>query len=249
MSDQDPFDKNEEPKEIPDKGESSTDPYVDRLMEIVDDEGKPKYKNTEEALKALAHSQQHIKTLEADNAASKAEIERSREELAKRETAEEIIKRLTENKSNPEVKTNTDAKTLDENKVMELVRQTLEQESSQKIAAKNREDVLKQLASKYGDEDAVRKAVSSRASELGITPKELGAMSEKNPKMVLELFGQKHKPTNTTSSSVNIPINVDKDDGKLTIEKSLTRGGVSDKGVLDVFARSKALTNKRLGIE
>ena len=175
MADQDPFQQNTNPEPItpPATTEPPTgDPFADQLGQIKDGEGNPKYKDTSTALSALNSSQLHITTLEAERANDRAEIERLREEVTKREAVEDVVNRLSQNTQVPADKgqTSPNANGLDADAVVSLIRQTFASNEQETTAKTNRTSVLQQLAAKFGEGEALNNAVATRAAELGTTP-------------------------------------------------------------------------------
>ena len=157
-------------------------------------EGK-KYKSAEEALRSVPHAQEHIKTLEQ-------ELASAREELTRRKTTEEL---LDEMKSGFQQQENTTPKVeFDQDKIMQLVNQTLEQKEKTTKAQTNAATVASKFNDKFGSQaEDVYKTV---ARESGLTVEQLHNLSATSPNLVLKLAGLDNKPTTTvgkTTSSVN----------------------------------------------
>lgn len=182
----------------------SSDPFADKLKNIVNDQGQQKYENTEKALEALAASQAHIKRLEDEAKAREQEQQKLREEATKAQALEEIVQRLTGNRNRaPEVETPTNP--VDVEKVIATqVQNALSVEKQREAANANGQAVRNALVGKFGDVEKAREAVNAKASELGMTNEGLAALSSQNPKLVLSLFGltgQHSTPQVTTPSS------------------------------------------------
>lgn len=226
MSDQGIFEDKENEKGD-DLTKPSTELFADKLKTIVDDNGKPKYESTDKALDALAHSQAHIKRLEEEASSRNDELTKALEELNSRKTVEDFVNRLA-----PDPNPNTDPKTpevvngLDENKVAELISNTLTQREKQALEANNVNTVVNKLKEKFGDSAA--EEVSKVAKDNGMTTKELQEMSASRPQLVLNLFGEKApKPQSTTTSHSNVAEDhsTTDDEGKT----KLLRGGITSK--------------------
>ncbi len=100
------------------------------LATIVNEEGKPKYSSVQDALKALASSQAHIKTLESENS-------QLREAKTTALTLEEVLKAIkpsAETAPTPVVASPKPAETQD---IATIVANTLAKIETEKSAAKN----------------------------------------------------------------------------------------------------------------
>jgi len=160
--------------------------------ELVGD-GK-KYQSVEDALKSVPHAQKHIQTLESELASVK-------EELTKRRTTEEL---LDEIKSGVQPKENPQGVEFDQDKLMQLVDQTLEVKERQKLAKSNASQVAAKFTEKFGtDAETVYKSV---AKENGLSEQQLNSLAASSPNVVLKLAGlaeAKIAPVSKSSSSVN----------------------------------------------
>lgn len=183
MSDQDnPFSATPAPVASPE----------DLLMSIKNDQGEPKYKTIEDALKALANSQAFIPKLLDEKRTVEEELQSLREKAGKIDSIEEVVRKLTEAQPKP-VET-PPAGGLSAEAVAELVKKTLEQSSLETQAKKNFSEVQTVLKSKFGEK--VKEAVAAKAAELGTSPEKLGELAAQSPSMVLALFNTQ-KPTST----------------------------------------------------
>lgn len=143
--------------------------------ELVGD-GK-KYSSVEDALKSVPHAQKHIQTLESELAAA-------REELAKRKTAEEL---LDEIKSGIQPQATPAGSEFDQDKLLQLVDQTLEQKERQRAAKTNAESVASKFTEKYGQK--AEEVYNTVAKESGLTIQQLNSLAASSPKIVLKLAG------------------------------------------------------------
>lgn len=178
MSDQDIFDKAEpaaKPVDAP-----AANPLDDLLKGIVNEQGQPKYKSVEDALKSVPHKEQHISKLEQ-------ELAEVRAELAKRATVEEVVAKVVANKP-----TDTPAGTVDLAAIEQIMErkafEALSTMQQQQVAKANRVAVSKALAEKFGSEDKAAEALAQKANELGLPPQELGRMASYSPRAVLAYF-------------------------------------------------------------
>lgn len=161
--------------------------------ELVGD-GK-KYSSVEDALKSVPHAQKHIQTLESELAAA-------REELAKRKTAEEL---LDEIKSGIQPQATPAGSEFDQDKLLQLVDQTLEQKERQRAAKTNAESVASKFTEKYGQK--AEEVYNNVAKESGLTIQQLNSLAASSPKIVLKLAGLEGtsapiagKPTSTVNT-------------------------------------------------
>lgn len=143
--------------------------------ELVGD-GK-KYSSVEDALKSVPHAQKHIQTLESELAAA-------REELAKRRTTEEL---LDEIKSGIQPQVTPAGAEFDQDKLLQLVSQTIEQKEKQKSAKTNAESVASKFTEKFGSK--AEEVYNTVAKESGLTVQQLNSLAATSPKTVLKLAG------------------------------------------------------------
>lgn len=244
MADQatDAFSSDPSDEEIKNKP-APEDVFVEKLMAITDSEGRPKYDSIEKALDALAHSQAHIKQLEAEQTLN-------REALAQAKTFEDIVKKLgngnVTEQEKPPVETPPSGG-LSEEQAAELVRKIINGEKQTDAALKNLTKVNDTLISKFGDK--TREVVATKAKELGTTPQQLKELSASNPEMVLALFGGTSGSPSATISSVNLGSFKPKDDVVSKPAQSLISGpGATDKKRAEYMAQIKANVYKRMGV-
>lgn len=162
----------------PVEGQESTptnDPFADRLMEIVNEEGVQKYKSVEDALEGLKHSQEFIGKLKEEN-------QQFRSELDKRMSAEAVLKELKAT-SKPDEQPSSE---FSQEAIQELVDKRLEAKTMEERARANEEYVQAKLKERYGDES--QKIVQSQAKSMGLSPEDLRALSHKSPEAVLSMF-------------------------------------------------------------
>ena len=156
-------------------------------------EGK-KYASAEEALRSVPHAQQHIKTLEEEMAQLK-------EELSKRKTTQELLDELKSGVKSAEYTTQEVG--LSQDKIMEMVNQTLKQNEIKQTAKQNAATVANKFTEQYGAE--AEEVYSRLAKELNLTTSQLNDLATRSPNVVLKLAGFEGKTTNVArpTSSVN----------------------------------------------
>ena len=179
--------------------------YADLLGGILNEQGKPKYDSIPKALEGLANAQQYIPELKSTLSQKDQEIAALKAELEKRAAVEDVVTRLTANQSQPQGQGQPPATSgLDQEAVLNLVRQQLEQSNVEAQAKTNYAQVQQALSQKFGEK--ARDVIQQKANELGTSPQELGRLASQNPKMVLALFNAEAKPSvKPTTGSVNIP--------------------------------------------
>jgi hypothetical protein len=156
-------------------------------------EGK-KYSSVEDALKSVPHAQKHIQTLES-------ELVSLKEELAKRKTTAEL---LDEIKSGVQPKENPQNVEFDQDKLMQLVDQTLEFKEKQKQAKSNASQVASKFTEKFGNQAEI--VYKNIALENGLSEQQLNSLATSSPNIVLRLAGLaevKSTPAGKPTSSVN----------------------------------------------
>lgn len=230
---------------------STNNPFADKLNKIVNDEGKPKYKDVETALDALDASQKFIEQLKREKREAEEKEEAARRELEKIGSIEDFVKRIkpnTEPLKTDTTTTGTEYKGLSEDQVAKLLEQKLNERSNAERAKQNLAAVNAQLVKMFGDQAV--SAVKQKAEELGTTPSDLENMAKSNPKMVLALFGGSSKTSTTPSQSTHFGTMQPKEE-PLRIEKGKgpIQGGMSTRDVTDLFKKSASQTRKRLGLE
>lgn len=183
----------------------ASDELTTMLTSIKNEQGAQKYDSIQKALEGLANAQEYIPQLKTSLQDKEAELVRLRAELAQRQSVEDVVSRLTAPQQQTQVKDEPPVTSgLDEQAVMNLVRQTLAQTQQESTAQSNVMKVHETLSSKFGDKAV--EVLEAKAKELGTTRQELGKLASQNPNLVLALFGtQASKGASTTTTSVTIP--------------------------------------------
>lgn len=228
-----------------DTARQTADILVNKLLEIKREDGSPKYESVESALDALKVTQDHIKTIEAENAALRAKT-------AESDQLKETLQRLQEknvNEEKPSDKTNTNGG-LSEEAVKELVRNQLVEEETNKKAISNIKSVQDVLINKLGTREKAQEYVVNKAAELGLSPEALKQLSATSPNAALALLGEVVKPpVSSNSSSVRIPLGNPSSDEIKAPEVSLLSGrGATTRNQIDHVKRIKEKVYRDLNI-
>lgn len=201
--------------------------FADLLKHIVNENGQQKYDSIPKALEGLAHAQNFIPQLKTEVQLKDAEIAKLRAELEQKQALEEVVGRLTATQQSTVKDEPPITSGLDEQAVMNLVKQTLMQTKQQESAQANILKVQETLSSKYGEKTV--EVLESKARELGTTRQELGKLASQNPQLVLALFNVQASPgAKPTTTSVTLPSSYQpaRDELKRP-EKSLLSGSTS----------------------
>ena len=154
------------------------------LSSIKNDRGEPKYNTVEDALVALRHSQEYIPQLNSKLTERERELEELRSTRVKQDELENLVKRLTQSNDSA----NTNAASIDESKIAELVERKLEATQQAQTSSQNRSMVEAALREKFGDEK-VGEVLRIKAEEMGLSKQEIADLAARSPKAVLTMFG------------------------------------------------------------
>lgn len=154
-----------------------------------------KYATLDDAIKSVPHAQKHISTLEAELAASKAELE-------KRRTAEDLLEELRA-ASNTQAPAQAGPSITTE-EITQIVQRTLGQNEAQVKATNNIEKVKSAFLSSFGDTSA--EVYDKVARESGLSMADLNKLAATSPNLVIKLAGiteKQNSPVNKPNSSIN----------------------------------------------
>lgn len=161
-------------------------------------EGK-KYKSVEDALKSVPHAQNHISTLEQENARIKAELE-------SRRTTEELLEEIRSGITTTSQSTPTTT-SIDPAQIESTINQLLERKEQQKAIQQNLSTVVSKFTETFGDKVKGEEAYNKLAQELGVDVPTLNRMAATSPQLVLRSAGitaqSKDPAPSKTTSSVN----------------------------------------------
>lgn len=175
----------------------AADPAATLLASIVAEDGRQKYATTEDALKALQHSQTHIQTIEAEAVALKAEV-------ARRTAAEEVLEAIRK-EATPNKEVTTPTPEFDVSKIDTLVERKLQAVAQQQTASHNTKQVTSAMTEKFGDQ--AEKVFIAAAEANSISLDQLNKLAAVSPQAVLKLVGMetatRPAPVYNTSGTVN----------------------------------------------
>lgn len=252
MSDHDAFNdkpadqqKNEEQVATP----PVVDAFADKLASITREDGTPKYKSVDEALKALAESQKFIDTLKGENTELRSREEELSRKAAEAEALEEVVRRLKEGGNvAPKENTTPEGGLNDDATVEAKIEQLLAKKQAEGQAVSNLKQVNDELLNKYGEK--ANEVVKAKAQELGMTTDELKSLATRSPKAVLAYFGTSPSKTPTpNTSSVNTIGLKPQDEGIKQPDKSLLAGsGANAKARAEYMRQVREDVYKKFGV-
>lgn len=254
MSDPNVFNENKEqqPQETP-VISSNSNPFEDKIKEIVNEKGEPKYATVEDALNALKPSQDHIKNLESERAADRQEIERLKSELEKMGSIEDFVKKVSPpTQTQQQVPTEVSPAGLSEEEVANLVTKQLNSRSVEQKQKENLDSVIKALSEKHGDKTSA--FIKEVAEKNNTTPQELEKLARTNPTLALNVLdsGVDDQSPQPSSSLPHTSPNTQQgnENPRPVVEKGkgITRGGHTDSELIAMLNKSREYTNRRLGI-
>lgn len=183
---------------------AQTDTVIATLLSTVKNErGEQKYSTIEAAIEGLRNAQEFIPSLKAAKDQQDAEIARLRVEA---ERAAELERTLTALTSQREQGQATPAPVLDENKLADLVNQTLTKREQEAKAQTNLQSVVSTLQHVFGA-DAETKFYG-KASELGMTREEINTLASRSPQAVLTMLGVTQQSAHKPNTQVHTPSTV-----------------------------------------
>jgi hypothetical protein len=238
MTDQSIFNNDEQstPAEASQSGNEQASAADQLLGAIVNSEGKQKYASVEDALKATAAAQEHIRRLEEENTTFRQEVEKST-------TLQSVLDAMKpREESEPVAPTSS----IGEDDVAQLLEGMLNKRETEATAKANVSKVTSAFVEKHGVEAEAKYYES--ASALGFTNSEINELAARNPAAVFKMLGIDDKPApvaNPLRSSVGAGNLSDNKPQQPTFNPF--QGGVSPS--VEAFRKSKALTNARLGLD
>lgn len=150
-----------------------------------------KYSSLADVHKAFPHAQQHINTLEQENARIKAELD-------KRKTAEELLNDIQN--SLTQAPATTETPTISANDISQLVRAELERKSVEDVAKQNQYTVVQEFTKKFGEK--AQAEFERIAADLGVPVTSLNQLASTSPKAVFKLAGIDTSPNATQSGTL-----------------------------------------------
>ena len=240
MTDQSIFNNGEQstPAEASQSGNEQASAADQLLGAIVNSEGKQKYASVEDALKATAAAQEHIRRLEEENTTFRQEVEKS----TTLQSVLDAMKPREESEPAPAEPTSS----IGEDDVAQLLEGMLNKRETEATAKANVSKVTSAFVEKHGVEAEAKYYES--ASALGFTNSEINELAARNPAAVFKMLGIDDKPApvaNPLRSSVGAGNLSDNKPQQPTFNPF--QGGTSPS--VEAFRKSKAATNERLGLD
>jgi hypothetical protein len=152
----------------------------------------------EEALKALAHAQQHIPKLEQET----AELRQRIDALGDPAATAALVKQLLEEERKTIAPT---AVVVDESTVAGAVEAALKRQEAEREAAANERAIEEALSKRYGDK--AKETLTAAATELGLNMEEMRALVRTKPGLARKALGLDAASAATSPpflSSVNV---------------------------------------------
>ena len=240
MTDQSIFNNGEQstPAEASQSGKEQASAADQLLGAIVNSEGKQKYGTVEDALKATAAAQEHIRRLEEENTSFRQKVEES----TTLQAVLDAVKPREVSEPAPAVPTSS----IGEDDVAQLLEGMLNKRETAATAKSNVSKVTSAFVEKHGVEAEAKYYES--ASALGFTNSEINELAARNPAAVFKMLGIDDKP-----AAVANPLRSSVGAGNLSDNKPQQptfnpfQGGTSPS--VEAFRKSKAATNERLGLD
>ena len=183
--------------------EKALAPELQKLMEIKNENGEPKYATIEKAVDALAESQKYIPSLQADKERLERELAELKAKQESQASLEDTVAKLLENRE-ANRPADQQASSLNEESVAEIVRREQQKIANEAKYTENANKVQSALISRFGDEAKAKEEIAKKAAELGTTPEKMGALAAESPEMVLSLFSANgSNPVAPNTSTVN----------------------------------------------
>ena len=229
-------DEQSTPAEASQSGNEQASAADQLLSAIVNSEGKQKYGSVEDALKATAAAQEHIRRLEEENTTFRQEVEKST-------TLQSVLDAMKpREESEPAAPTSS----IGEDDVAQLLEGMLNKRETEATAKSNVSKVTSAFVEKHGVEAEAKYYESAAA--LGFTNGEINELAARNPAAVFKMLGIDDKP-----AAVANPLRSSVGAGNLSDNKPQQptfnpfQGGTSPS--VEAFRKSKAATNERLGLD
>jgi len=170
-------------------------------------EGK-KFADAEALAKGKAQADEHISTVEQENATLKEQLEAATLAAGKTAPVEELLAAIKE--ANTTQQSSEGGQTMSADELQDVIKSVLQTEKSAETKATNRAKgnalVLKAVD---GDVEAARALVAERAGTLGMTPAQLAELSEDSPEAFATLIDPKTS-TPSSGSPTSLPhVNVE----------------------------------------
>lgn len=216
----------------------------EQLKNIKNENGEQKYSTLDKALEALLHSQQYIPQLKTELTTKEREIELMKQQLDTSNSVENLLNSFKENETN-NTSTTEQKQVATEVDISQLVLKTIEEREKVNIKANNIKTVDNHLVNLYGDKAA--EVIRKKASELGVTPKQLAELSETSPAIVINLFKPETNPVVTPLKS-GASIGITQPVQTQFEHKNLMRGAKT-KDIVDYVSKIKQAVYEKYDIK
>jgi hypothetical protein len=134
-----------------------------------------KFKTIDDLAKGKQEADSFIEQLKAKQEEMANELENLKAQQAASTTAGDVLKALKESNQS------TEKPVLDEDDLVQKVRQILQGETAEQTAKRNREQANNLLLEKAGSQEAAREYLAGRARELGVSVDKLRELGETSP--------------------------------------------------------------------
>ena len=194
---------------------TNNDNYSAMLASIKNERGEQKYKNIEEALKALQSSQEYIPKLHQEIDNLKSQKNTLEEQYEKALSIGEKIDLLLEERDRsgapfddnggepppPEPKEPSAQNNLNTDDLYRDFRQRMRNEEASLVQQRNFEEVNRALSQMYGDK--AYEFIANKSTEYGMSVEQMKQLASTNPKAALSLLGVSGKKEMNISNSYN----------------------------------------------
>ena len=177
---------------VEDVATEQVDPYKTVLAQITNPKGEQKYADALTALESIQPKDDMIVKLQEELAEGKLKTLEMEDELSKRDSTEELVKKVMENRNQQSTETPSGDEAEKKIDIGELVRQEILGISAENSRVSNRERVASALAEQYGDK--ANEVLTTKMEELQVSPEFFRGVIEQSPVAALELLGLKVKP-------------------------------------------------------
>jgi hypothetical protein len=223
------------------------DIFVEKLLEIKREDGTPKYESVEAALDAIKFQNDHIRQIEADNAALKAKADEV-------DRLNETLERITKEKNVSEVQPGSQTSAnggLNEEAATKLIEQKLAEKEQLAVVTGNVKAVQDKLIQKYGTKEEAQKMVLEKAKELGMSADALKNLAATAPNAVLAFFGEaKASSTSVNASSTyRVPNSAPTEELKRPEKSILSGPGATTRNQTDFAKRVRENVYKRMDVQ
>ena len=207
---------------------------------IKNEKGEQKYKNVQEALNALAHSQSYIPQLKNELTMTQEQLREAQEAANKIKELEQVVLQLTQNNT---PKANQPSGELSEEKIAELVNATLAKTQAITTQKQNLDTVVNKVREVYGDK--ADEVFYNKAKELGLSNEQINNLAATSPTAALTMLGIGSGSKSTVSTpGINTTNFAPRQDTKITVNKESVMSGATSYQVRDEASRAKEMVDE-----